>query len=68
MNEAEISSDMSNFTFMAKWPEPQEPAGKAEALLQANPRAACFYARFAMERAVQWVYAALLDKVQIYAS
>lgn len=47
---------MSNFTFMAEWPELQEPAGKAEALVQADPRAACFYARFAMERAVQWVY------------
>ncbi len=47
---------MSNFTFMAEWPELQEPAGKAELLAQADPRAACFYARFAMERAVQWVY------------
>ncbi len=47
---------MSNFTFMAEWPELQEPAGKAESLVQADPRAACFYARFAMERAVQWVY------------
>ncbi len=56
MNEAEISRGMSNFTFMAEWPELQEPAGKAELLAQADPRAACFYARFAMERAVQWVY------------
>lgn len=47
---------MSNFIFMAEWPELQEPAGKAESLLQADPRAACFYARFAMERAVHWVY------------
>lgn len=47
---------MSNFTFMAPWPELQEPAYKAESLLHADPRAACFYARFAMERAVQWVY------------
>ena len=47
---------MSNFIFMAEWPELQEPAGKAESLVQADPRAACFYARFAMERAVQWVY------------
>ena len=47
---------MSNFTFMAEWPELQEPAGKAELLAQTDPRAACFYARFAMERAVQWVY------------
>jgi type I restriction enzyme R subunit len=47
---------MSNFTFMAPWPELQEPVGKAESLLQVDPRAACFYARFAMERAVQWVY------------
>ncbi len=47
---------MSNFTFMAEWPDLQEPAGKAESLVYADPRAACFYARFAMERAVHWVY------------
>ena len=56
MNEAETGRVMSNFTFMAEWPELQEPAGKAELLAQADPRAACFYARFAMEHAVQWVY------------
>lgn len=47
---------MSNFIFMAEWPELQEAAGKAEVLVQADPRAACFYARFAMERVVHWVY------------
>jgi hypothetical protein len=47
---------MSNFIFMAEWPELQQPAGEAESLLQADLRAACFYARFAMERAVHWVY------------
>jgi hypothetical protein len=35
---------MSNFIFMAEWPELQEPAGEAESLLQADLRAACFYA------------------------
>lgn len=47
---------MSNFLFMAEWPELQESAGKAESLVHADPRAACFYARYAMERAVSWVY------------
>lgn len=47
---------MSNFLFMAEWPELQEPAGKAESLVYADPRAACFYARYAMERSVNWVY------------
>ncbi|MCM2329687.1 type I restriction enzyme, R subunit [Geopseudomonas sagittaria] len=47
---------MSNFLFMVEWPELQEPAGKAESLVHADPRAACFYARYAMERAVGWVY------------
>lgn len=47
---------MSNFIFMAEWPELQEPAQQAEGLVHADPRAACFYARFAMERTVNWVY------------
>lgn len=47
---------MSNFLFMVEWPELQEPAGKAESLVHADPRAACFYARYAVERAVSWVY------------
>lgn len=47
---------MSNFLFMAEWPDLQESAGKAESLVHADPRAACFYARYAMERAVSWVY------------
>ncbi|MEJ2612713.1 MAG: hypothetical protein P8179_22310, partial [Candidatus Thiodiazotropha sp.] len=55
---------MSNFIFMAEWPELQEPAGEAESLLQADLRAACFYARFAMERAVHWVYRCELGMVK----
>lgn len=47
---------MSNFIFMSEWPELQEPAQQAERLVHADPRAACFYARFAMERTVHWVY------------
>lgn len=43
MNEAEIGRSMSNFTFMAEWPELQEPAGKAESLVQAAPRAGHLY-------------------------
>lgn len=50
---------MSNFTFMAEWPDLLEPAGKAESLVQADPRAACFYARFAMERAVHCGFTAM---------
>ncbi|MEJ2621385.1 MAG: hypothetical protein P8163_14295 [Candidatus Thiodiazotropha sp.] len=46
------------------WPELQEPLDKAESLLQADPHTACFYARFAMERAVHWVcrYDPAMDK------
>lgn len=31
---------MSNFSFMAEWPELQGPAGKAQALVRAASRAA----------------------------
>ncbi len=47
---------MSNFIFMAELPELQEPADEAGSLLQADLRAACFYDRFPMERAVHWLY------------
>lgn len=47
---------MSNFVFMAEWPSLQEPAREAEGLIHSNPRGACFYARYALERAVHWVY------------
>lgn len=48
---------MSNFRFLkAEWPELHEAAGKAEALANPDPRAACFYTRRALELAVAWLY------------
>ncbi len=48
---------MSNFAFLAaEWPELHETAKRAEALAHADPRAACFYARRALEQAVGWMY------------
>ncbi len=48
---------MSNFAFLlAEWPAVQDPAAKAEALALADPRAACFHARRALELAVVWLY------------
>lgn len=50
---------MSNFDFLAaEWPEVHESATKAEAAMVADPRAACFYARHALEGAVKWVFKA----------
>ena len=52
-----IEPSMSNFAFLAaEWPELQEPASKAERLAYSDPRAACFYARRALELAVAWLY------------
>jgi type I restriction enzyme R subunit len=49
---------MSNFAFLkAEWPELQAAAGRGETLALADPRAACFYARRALELAVNWLYA-----------
>lgn len=45
---------MSNFVFMAEWPSLQGPAREAEGLIHSNPRGACFYARYALERTVYW--------------
>src|SRR5689334_21339878 len=47
-----------NFTFL----DPQfsalaDSAKRAEKHIYPDPRAACFYARFALEVAVQWLYA-----------
>ena len=48
---------MSNFLFLqAEWPSVFEAASSAEAAVQADPRAACFYARRALELAVGWAY------------
>ena len=48
---------MSNFSFLQpEWPAVFEAAGKAEAVVHADPRAACFYARRTLELAIAWVY------------
>ncbi|MEO8197836.1 MAG: DEAD/DEAH box helicase family protein, partial [Thermoanaerobaculia bacterium] len=48
---------MSHFTFLrAEWPEVYEAARRAELAVVRDPRAACFYARRALELAVAWVY------------
>src|SRR5271170_733465 len=50
---------MSNFAFLQpEWPEVFAAASRAESLVYPDPRAACFYARRALEFAVQWLYKA----------
>src|SRR5690606_41784122 len=49
------SSDL--FAFLkAEWPEVHEATVRAESLATSDPRGACFYARRAVELAVQWMY------------
>jgi len=48
---------MSNFAFLlAEWPLLHESATKAEDMVHADARAACFYARRTLELAVAWLY------------
>src|SRR4051794_275332 len=48
----------SQFAFLqSEFPEVFAHATKAESLAQSDPRAACFYARLALEVAVKWLYA-----------
>ncbi|MGB9940217.1 DEAD/DEAH box helicase family protein [Methanosarcina sp.] len=48
---------MTNFAFLeAEWPSLYEAAEKASNAVYPDPRTACFYARRALELAVQWVY------------
>ena len=48
---------MSQFAFLAaEFPAVHEHAARAEDLACADPRAACFYARFALEVMVRWLY------------
>ncbi|MFN0193104.1 MAG: DUF4145 domain-containing protein, partial [Aestuariivirga sp.] len=48
---------MSNFAFVQReWPTVHEAAGKAESAAHTDPRTACFYARRALEQAVEWLY------------
>ena len=50
---------MSNFAFLeSEWPQIYEAAARAEASVYPDPRAACFYARRALELAVKWLYKA----------
>jgi type I restriction enzyme R subunit len=47
----------TNFAFLqAEWPQIFSEAQKAEALVYPDPRTACFYARRALEMALQWAY------------
>ena len=39
-----------------EWPELFDPAAKAESLVYSDARSSCFYARRALELAVQWLY------------
>ncbi len=48
---------MSSFSFLkSEWPDVCEAAEKAAAAVYPDPRAACFYARRALELAMQWLY------------
>jgi type I restriction enzyme R subunit len=48
---------MSQFAFLQpEFPEVHDSAFRAEALANSDPRAACFYARRALELAVSWAY------------
>lgn len=48
---------MSQFVFLqSEFPEVHDAAHRAEALANSDPRAACFYARRALELAVSWAY------------
>jgi type I restriction enzyme, R subunit len=48
----------SNFDFLStNFPKLLEHASHAESLVYTAPRASCFYSRFTLEQAVQWLYA-----------
>ncbi|RPH53476.1 MAG: DUF4145 domain-containing protein, partial [Lysobacterales bacterium] len=48
---------MTQFSFLqSEWPEIAAAASRAEALVHPDPRAACFYARRALELLVHWAY------------
>lgn len=47
----------SNFDFLhSRYPTLFEHAAHAESLVYSAPRASCFYTRFTLEQAVQWLY------------
>lgn len=48
---------MSNFLFLeAEFPELAAAAKRAEKALRTDSRIACFYARFALETTVNWIF------------
>src|SRR3989442_545356 len=48
---------MSQFSFLQpEWTAVYDAATRAEAVVNADPRTACFYARRALELAVSWAY------------
>lgn len=50
---------MSNFAFLqSEWPDLHDECRRAERLAVADPRVSCFYARRALELAVNWLYEA----------
>jgi len=50
---------MSNFAFLqSEWSQLYDAAARAEGLVYPDARAACFYARRALELAVRWLYTA----------
>jgi len=49
---------MSQFAFLqAEFPPVFDHARKAKSAALSDPRAACFYARLALETAITWMYA-----------
>ena len=48
---------MTQFAFLSsEWPDVFDAASRAESAVRADPRTACFYARRALELAVNWAY------------
>jgi len=48
---------MTHFAFLQReWPDVFDAAARSEAAVRADPRTACFYARRALELAVNWAY------------
>jgi len=48
---------VSNFAFLqAEFPDQYNAAVKAEAAVHSDPRTACFYARRALELAMNWLF------------
>jgi type I restriction enzyme, R subunit len=64
-----MTGPASNFSFLAaEWPELHAEAARAERVAQADPRAACFYARRTLELAVAWLFRVDASLKQPYKS